>query len=398
MKVCIVSSFSSKDGIGIYTQRLVKALKRNDVEVDVITSLKKIESQDNIIGNISYNPCRNIKMYLNFKKSNSDVLHIQYTITMYGLLALILWFFVWLAKQQKPIIITLHEVSSEEKRLKGFARIYYNLIGKLVCRFHVPTQKAKKILQNRCKVNESKISVIPLGIYEFEKEDTSFTQSIKKQLQITYEKLILYLGFIRPSKGIEYLIEASKILAEEYYLREKIKVIIAGDVRKRQGLLKIFEERDKKYLQFLYALRKNLQLEDFVEFIGFVSDKYLYSLLSLAHVVVLPYICVEQSEILNLALGFPKPIIGSNIGGISELIGKVGIVVPPREPKELAREITKILSDKNYYESIVNRYIQIKKEQNIEQIVKLVINDYQIVSHKRKSNIIALAEKKNQAV
>lgn len=57
--------------------------------------------------------------------------------------------------------------------------------------------------------------------------------------------------------------------------------------------------------------------------------------------VVLPYESATQSGIVQIAYGFEKPVIVTNVGGLPEVVEhkKTGFIVEPNNPKALAQSI-----------------------------------------------------------
>ena len=113
-----------------------------------------------------------------------------------------------------------------------------------------------------------------------------------------------------------------------------------------------------------------------VKFIGSVEDKEIYSLINLSKIMVLPYTNAEQSGILNLALAVHKPMIASNIGGLKETLKDIGVLVSPKNSREIEKEIKKLFEDKKYYNSIVQGYKKIEEEQNTAKINKLIVKEF----------------------
>jgi len=58
--------------------------------------------------------------------------------------------------------------------------------------------------------------------------------------------------------------------------------------------------------------------------------------------------------VLVEAMALGKPIVASNVGGITDLVahGKNGFLVPPRNPKDLAKYIQILLEDKEKREKM----------------------------------------------
>lgn len=129
---------------------------------------------------------------------------------------------------------------------------------------------------------------------------------------------ILYLGRLAPLKGADTLAKAARLVPD-------IPVHIAGT-----GPL-------------LDNIKKDLPSN--VTLTGFLSGNRLKEEIENSHAIVVPSECMENNPmtvIESFSLG--KPAIGTNIGGIPELITheKNGYIVPPAAPEKLAEAMKRI--------------------------------------------------------
>ncbi len=113
---------------------------------------------------------------------------------------------------------------------------------------------------------------------------------------------LLFFGMIKPSKGIDLLIEAMKQLPDDIHL------IIAGRVRNVNA----------------NVLRKkimDLELQDRIQFEeGFVTDEKRHIYFNKADAIVLPYLKIYQSGVLMLALSYGLPVVVSDLLPNKEII------------------------------------------------------------------------------
>jgi glycosyltransferase involved in cell wall biosynthesis len=112
-----------------------------------------------------------------------------------------------------------------------------------------------------------------------------------------------------------------------------IKLIIVGEF---YDDVNIYKEQIKK-----------LNIENNIKLISnFVPSEKVRYFISACDVVVLPYISATQSGIIQLAYFYDKPVIASDVGGLSEVVinNKTGFIVPPGSIQELSGAIIK------YYE------------------------------------------------
>lgn len=151
----------------------------------------------------------------------------------------------------------------------------------------------------------------------------------KSHLNITAEKVILFFGFIRDYKGLDTL-----LLAMSKLIDKNIKLLIAGEFYSDKELyLKIINENN---------LTNSIILR--TDFIPTSEVKYYFSG---CDAVILPYKSATQSGIVQIAVNFQKPVIATNVGGLSEVIinNETGFIVEKDNPQLLADAIDKFYSE-----------------------------------------------------
>jgi D-inositol-3-phosphate glycosyltransferase len=138
----------------------------------------------------------------------------------------------------------------------------------------------------------------------------------RKQLNIEDTvPLILFFGIIRDYKGLDWLLQA---FAKTSYKQYQFKLLIAGE----------FYTDEKPYKSLVSALA----LEDHVIWHDhFISDEKVYLYFNAADVVVQPYKHATQSGVTQIAFHFEKPMIVTDVGGLSEIVpnGIAGYAVKP---------------------------------------------------------------------
>lgn len=162
------------------------------------------------------------------------------------------------------------------------------------------------------------------------------SDSLRKDLMLRYrlnedDLVVLFFGNITSSKGIPDLIRAfPKVSAES----KNAKLVIAGKP------LKYINTND------LLDLVNELGIHSVTRFdMRYLSMEEAASLITLATVVVYPYINSTQSASVQAAYAFGKPVIATRVGGLPDLIedGKSGFLVPPNSPGELSSAILKLI-------------------------------------------------------
>jgi len=187
---------------------------------------------------------------------------------------------------------------------------------------------SKHIKNSATKYGAKNPKIIPIyGVDTklFSKKKSNF----KKILKIK-DKLILCVSKLEPYKGTEYLIKALILIKKEY---PDIQLILIG-----AGSLK----------NHLESLIKKLKLEKNVKMLGEIPSQNLPAYYNACDIFVLPSIKEGLGFVLAEALACEKPVIASRTGGIPDIVieNKTGILVAPKNIKELSLAIIKILKNK----------------------------------------------------
>ena len=140
---------------------------------------------------------------------------------------------------------------------------------------------------------------------------------------------ILFVGRFEPRKGLLDLLKAYRILRKTGC--ECRLLVVGGGPQEREA---------RRYV----ATRRLIG----VEFLGRVSDDEKAQLFRTADVYVSPATGGESFGIVLLeAMAAGAPIVASDIHGYKGVIrrGREGLLVPPREPKQFAASIARLLRD-----------------------------------------------------
>lgn len=210
------------------------------------------------------------------------------------------------------------------------------------------------------------ISVIPMGFNS--QKIHSAAPKFNKDSKIS----ILFVGRLIIWKGVDTLIYAINHIKDIY---PGIELIIIGDGPERLRL---------------ETLAKNLGLIKIVRFTGKVSDDILNRFYDLSQIFVLPSkphegIVMEGLGVVLLeAMASGVPVIGSNIGGIPDIItdGVNGLLVPPGDPETLAFAMMTILDNPDLAEKFAQEGLRTVKDRfSWDKISDQFIEVYQEVLH-----------------
>lgn len=145
------------------------------------------------------------------------------------------------------------------------------------------------------------------------------------------EQVLLFFGFVREYKGLKHLIAALPGIAKRL---PKVHLLIVGDFGKdKQEYLELIAQNNAE--QFLTICD------------GYIPDQEVEQYFAASDLVVLPYESATQSGIVQIAYGFERPVVATNVGGLPDVVlhEKTGYLVPPRDPKALAEAVVRFFEE-----------------------------------------------------
>lgn len=175
-------------------------------------------------------------------------------------------------------------------------------------------------------IDTSKALINRLGIYD------NIRSFIKANFKVV-ENNILFFGRISPYKGIEYLCEAMILVHEQI---PNATLTIAG------GGKMYFDITSYENLDYIEIRNHYIGMEELAE------------LLASCEFSVCPYTDATQSGVIMTSFSLSKPVIATNVGGLSETVehDKNGILVPPKDSRALADAIISLLQNKEKLRSM----------------------------------------------
>jgi glycosyltransferase involved in cell wall biosynthesis len=173
----------------------------------------------------------------------------------------------------------------------------------------------------RYGLDPKRVIVIPIGVlddYSSAPGEASVITALTGISASDVGRYLLFIGRIRPYKGVGTLLEAYGMLAPG----EAGPLVIAGS-----GDL---SETEKERLRALEGRP--------VYFVNaWLADSDVGALVSAARFVVLPYLSATQTGVVPLASAFGIPAIASATDGLVEQVvdGRTGLLFPPGDPEAL---------------------------------------------------------------
>lgn len=211
-------------------------------------------------------------------------------------------------KTNCKVIGLLHNVNPHEKLpfAKKLTRFFVKGCDSFIT-------MSKSVLEDlKIYTNSENVKFSPHPIYNIFGDKVTKEESLKYLNLSKDYKYILFFGLIRRYKGLDLLLNA---FANQDLNSKKIKLIVAGE---------FYEDRT-----YYDDIIKELNLQDKViltnSFIDNDDIKYYFGA---SDIIAQTYRSATQSGVAQIAYHFERPMLVTNVGGLSEIVpnGKVGFV------------------------------------------------------------------------
>ena len=308
----------------------------------------------------SINPLNWFTVAGKLKKENAELVFFDWWHPFFGFCHGIISYLIRKKYKNKILFITENVVSHEDNFIDRFlTRFGLRNASKFLTLSGIVEKDVQQYAKGK-KVYRSELPVY--DCYQQNKEID--LQKTKEELGFSKDSIVLlFFGYVRKYKGLDILIEAfPKILAEI----PEARLLIVGE----------FYDKPDPYLDQI----KKLGIEDKVKVVNeFVPNEDVAKYYEVSDVVILPYRSATQSGILNVAYGFNKPVIVTDVGGLAEFVdeGKTGFVVKPDSPSAIVEGVKNFIKTKN--EVDFSKYIdELNKKNKFNQlpdVIKQIIDN-----------------------
>ena len=312
----------------------IKVLKENnDIEIACPLTdniyLKDILHKETLFHNIPdfagrYRIMKFIdKLYSTYKvrKNNFDIFHPTLDLKFYY------------GNIKKPYVLTIHDLIPElffsktpDKQINTWLKNKAKAIAgasRIMC---VSENTKKDLLKHYNFVNESKVKVVPHGIYPY--------SGIYKKND--YGNYILFVGTRDSYKNFKLCLKSFKIVSNKH---PDIKIICTG---------KQFTKDELEYIDFL-GLKNN------VINVGYVKDDELASLYHFALLFIFPSLYEGFGIPILEAFVNKCPACIANVSCFPEIGGNAVSYFNPNDETSMADAVLNIIEDKDYANELRNK-------------------------------------------
>lgn len=368
MKILQIINNIGWGGAGNLLINYVPIMKDMGHDVELLT-LKRIDDYhyDNfkkigvkvtaLSNNTLYNPLFVFKIKKFINKGKFDITHVHLFPALYyvGLAAYLgvnskLVFSehnTWNTRMSNPVLCMIDK----------FMYRKYNMV---IC----ITDKVKLNIQNHLKGLNVLYPVVYNGI-SLSKFSTEFASNLnKKELYLSYseeDRVLVMVGRFEIQKDQKTLINAISLLPNNFHL------LLIGDGQTKPECKKLVSE---------------FNIEKQVHFLGIRKD--IPDILKLCDIGILssnwegfPITALEY-------MASNKPIVVSNVPGLSDTVGDAAILFEKGNSKQLAEKIVKLIDDKEYYDLIAKKCFEKAQEYDIKRMTEKYLELYQNLLKEKK--------------
>lgn len=230
-------------------------------------------------------------------------------------------------------------------------RLYLRLVKKFFTKktniITISNSEKERCLRHQYTGDSTRIGVFHLAASpKFQPLNKHSAESIK-QVKLKYKiesDFILFVGLLSARKNLDNLLRAINLMDSQ------VSLVIVG------------EPNHLSVQSGHHALVKELGIESKIHYTGFINDDDLFVLYALAKVFCFPSFAEGFGLPPLESMASAVPVAVSNNTSIPEVCGEAGTYFDPESPQDIANALTKLLTDKIYYEQ--------KKGLSIDQSIK----------------------------
>lgn len=175
---------------------------------------------------------------------------------------------------------------------------------------------------------------------------------------------ILFVGFLRPEKGVEYLLDA----VSQLKLSVPWELEIAGTAE--------FPE----YRRTLASLAAARGIAQQILWSGYVPNgKPMWERMRAADILVLPTLSEGTPHVLVEARANSLPCISTNVGGVPSSVthGYDALLVPPKDARSLARAMETVAHNGELRRAMIRNGLRSARRQTLDRFIGTVLAELQ---------------------
>ncbi|MBZ5661870.1 MAG: glycosyltransferase family 4 protein [Acidobacteriia bacterium] len=176
---------------------------------------------------------------------------------------------------------------------------------------------------------------------------------------------ILFVGYIRPEKGIEYLLDAVSQLRHDGPWELEI----------------VGPDQFPDYRRKLDGIVTARKIQNRVRWIGYVPfGEPLFDRMRAADLFVLPTLSEGTPHVLVEARACGLPCISTTVGGVPTTVthGIDALLVPPKDSRALARAMQRVIRDADLRRALIRNGLASARLQTLGYFTEIVLRELEI--------------------
>ena len=264
------------------------------------------------------------------------------------------------------VVITAHDVEAFRGEWSGIKTWVYGLADCVIAHNLVSRRELVQVLG----IPERKIHVIPHGNYLGDIKPPTPADSARAQLGLSLDaQVLLFFGQIKEVKGLDLLLDA---LAAIKGTLPNVLLVIAG---------KMWGQDFARYQAQIDRLGLGSHC---LAHVRYIADDEVAAYYAAADLVVLPYRKIYQSGVILMAMSYGKPVLASNLEGMTEVIddGFTGFLFRTEDTADLAQRLLSVLADRPSMQRVsANGLALMRDVYGWERIGRLTAECYRAALH-----------------
>lgn len=314
----------------------------------------------------SINPLTWIKAVRKIRKYNPDIVIIPWWVFFF---APCFWFISKFSKFKRDTVVMMlcHNVIEHETNIlkKKISKLVFRTADFFLVHSNVDRDNLNSMLPDKFIIKSFLPTFEDLIV---EQNNINLSLDKKRELDLIGKKVLLFFGFVRPYKGLKNLLLALEKLSKKY---QDIHLLVVGEF---QGD-KIFYLDQIKSL----GIQNNVTIID-----SYVPSEEVPNYFNISNLTVLPYISATQSAVVQLSYGFNKPVLVTDVGGLSEAVinGETGYIVDSQNIEQIVNSISDYF-DNNREEEMVRNVSRYKYNFSWEEFINKLELEFENYINKR---------------
>jgi glycosyltransferase involved in cell wall biosynthesis len=309
----------------LYTSFAFRMLFRGNAVFD--SSRQIVDSGVETRRAISINPFSWVKAAVKIRRLMPDVVVVTWIEPYMAPLAKTL---EWFLPNNTKLVFICHNVLPHEPRFfsKELARFSFKGVDGFITHAESETKKLLDLAPCARHVQAFLPSYTLVGGGDSVREELGLRGNV-----------VLFFGYVRPYKGLRYLLRALPAVLEKVDL----DLLVVGE----------FWEDKSEYLKLI----KELGIEEHVKIVDrYIPNEDIGRYFAAADAAILPYESGSQSAVIQVSYAHNTPVIASRAGGLADDVidGKTGFLVEPKNEKALAEAIIRFYRQRKRAEFVKN--------------------------------------------